>query len=102
MLLGEKNKKGEKIAKDEDRPRITDLLVDLYEQERLDSHIVDAWMWAAVAYKEAEKLWESLKWTYRAEEGVLIHEGPRNEGSIRMANLLEELSLGVGLEEAEE
>lgn len=76
--------------------------MDLYAQERLDSHIVDAWMWAAYAYKEAGKLWEALRWTYRAEEGVLVHEGPRNEGSVRMGNLIEELGLELGLEEAEE
>lgn len=96
VLLGAKSN-GKKVATDEDKPKIAEFLIDLYEQERLDSHIVDAWMWAAVVNKQVGRAWEAMKWIYRSQEGILIHEGPRNEGSERMANMVEEVGESLGL-----
>ena len=56
-------------------------------------------MWAAVSLQKAGRKWEALRWAYRSEEGVMIHEGPRNGGGVRMGNLVWDLGVGLGLEE---
>ncbi|CAG8961367.1 hypothetical protein HYFRA_00013828 [Hymenoscyphus fraxineus] len=98
LLLGETKLKGNTTPSAGEKTKIAELLVDLYEQERLVSHIVDAWMWAAQTHKEAGNSWESLRWTYRSEEGSLIHEGPRNEAATRMGNLVQKISEEVGVD----
>ncbi|KAG9228295.1 hypothetical protein BJ875DRAFT_527639 [Amylocarpus encephaloides] len=99
VLAGTKNRTDNRVTTDEEKPKMAELLVDLYEQERLYSHVADAWMWVALLYQKAGKKWEALKWTYRSEEGILIHEGPGNHGPTRMSNMIFDLSVQLGLED---
>ncbi|KAG9247959.1 hypothetical protein BJ878DRAFT_413818 [Calycina marina] len=64
-----------------------ELLVSLYEQERLDSSMEEPYRLAALANAKLGKVWEVVKWTMKATEAMIISEGSR----ARMVDELAEL-----------
>ncbi|KUJ08751.1 SET domain-containing protein [Mollisia scopiformis] len=93
--------KGKKGAKVGGSPEIAELLVGLFEQERLYASIVDAYRVAALAYAAKGMEWRAVMWAMRAVEAGLIHDGPRGAGVLDMKRLLtaprEHWSWGVKL-----
>ena len=70
-------------------------LVSLYEQERLDAHIADAWRLAAKVYQRMGRKWEALRWANKALEGFIVNEGPRSAQVVEIRMLIREVSEGV-------
>ena len=56
-----------------------ELLVSLYEQEKLYGAMEDPYRIAALSYAKAGKVWEAVKWTMKATEAFLIAEGSREK-----------------------
>jgi hypothetical protein len=99
LLSGARKRAGNKADIRAEEIDMAELLADLMEQERLYSHIVEAWTWLAVTNKRAGKKWEALKWAHKAQEGALIQEGPASEQMRIMENMIYELAESVGLED---
>lgn len=55
---------------------MAELLVSLYEQERLYASISDAYRLAALAYSSVGNEWLAVKWAMKALEGALILDEP--------------------------
>ncbi|CZR54914.1 uncharacterized protein PAC_04799 [Phialocephala subalpina] len=69
-------------------PEMAELLVGLYEQERLYASVADAYRIAALAYAAKGMEWKAVMWAMRAVEAGLIHDGPRGDGVLDMKRLL--------------
>lgn len=57
-------------------PGLAELLVALYEQERLWGSMVWVYRMAALSHAAAGREWEALKWGFRALDAGLIDSGP--------------------------
>ena len=60
-------------------PAMAELLISLYEQERLYATIFDAYVLAARAYSSVADQYTALKYAYKAIEVGLINSGPRDK-----------------------
>ncbi|KAF8854581.1 SET domain-containing protein [Acephala macrosclerotiorum] len=69
-------------------PEMAELLVGLYDQERLYASVADAYRVAALAYSARGMEWKAVMWGMRAVEAGLIHDGPRGDGVLDMKRLL--------------
>ena len=69
-------------------PEMAELLVSLYEQERLYASIADGYTLAALAYNAVGNEWMAVKYAMRAVEIGLIHSGPRDEDLVLMKELI--------------
>jgi len=56
-----------------------ELLVSLYEQEKLYGAMEDPYRIAALSFAKVGKVWEAIKWTMKATEAFLIAEGSREK-----------------------
>lgn len=66
-----------------------ELLVSLYEQERLHAGVTEAYRLAALSYSAVGNEWMAVKWAMKAVETGLINDGPI-DGNVRdMERLLE-------------
>ena len=54
-----------------------ELLVSLYEQERLTGSMEEPYRIAAMSYAKAGRIWEAVKWAMKATDAYLITEGSR-------------------------
>ena len=59
-------------------PAMADLLVSLYEQERLYASIADAYRLAALAYNAVGNEWTAVKYAMKAVEVGIINSGPQD------------------------
>jgi len=82
-LILQLNKEFEKITSSskviQDMISKAELLVSLYEQEKLYGAMEDPYRIAALSYAKAGKVWEAVKWTMKATEAFLIAEGSREK-----------------------
>jgi hypothetical protein len=82
-------------------PEMAELLISLYEQERLTATVADAYRLAAWSYAAVGNEWIAKKWAMKAVETGLINDGPRDEGvkdiQLLLANMTEHWSWGVNL-----
>jgi hypothetical protein len=64
---------------------IAELLISLYEQERLWASVADGYRLAALCAASVGNNWRAVKWAMRAVETGLIHDGPGDEevGDVR-------------------
>jgi hypothetical protein len=69
-------------------PEMAELLVSLYEQERLSATVVDAYRLAALSYSAVANEWMATKWAMQAVEVGLINDGPGDENVRDMIRLL--------------
>jgi hypothetical protein len=60
-----------------DAPAMAELLISLYEQEKLSGSIADGYRLAALCHASVGNEWLALKWAMKAVEAGLIHDGPR-------------------------
>jgi hypothetical protein len=67
---------------------MAELLVSLYEQERLISTVADAYRLAALSYASMGKEWTAMRWAMKAVEVGLINDGPQDKGLRDMKRLL--------------
>jgi len=67
---------------------MADLLVSLYEQERLCAGIADGYRLAALVYASIGNEWRAVKWAMMAADIGLIHDGPEDEGVLDVRRLL--------------
>ena len=58
---------------------IAELLISLYEQERLWASVADGYRLAALCAASVGNNWRAVKWAMRAVETGLIHDGPGDE-----------------------
>jgi len=56
-----------------------ELLVSLYEQERLSGAMEDPYRIAALSFARVGRVWEAVKWTMKATEAFMIAEGSRDK-----------------------
>jgi len=68
-----------------------DLLVSLYEQERLSGSMEDAYRIAALSYAKSRKGWQAMKWAMKATEAHLFTELSRERVVGEMAELNDRL-----------
>jgi hypothetical protein len=98
-----KNTTAEETSQNREKEtEIAELIISLYEQERVTAHIADAFRYAARAYKRAGKHWEALKWGYKAEESGLIYEGPESTKARMMRGLVWGEREALGLKDDED
>lgn len=90
--LGEsdENEQRDRTRKVKGTPEMAELLVSLYEQERLHASIADAYRLAALSYSAVGNEWMAVKWAMKAVETGLIHDGPREEQVLDMERFLDD------------
>lgn len=69
-------------------PEMAELLISLYEQERLYASVAEAYRLAALSYSAVGNEWVAVKWAMKAVETGLIHDGPRGGEVLDMKRLL--------------
>jgi hypothetical protein len=67
-----------------------ELLVELYEIERLDAGIADGHRIAALGYSSVGREWEAKRWAVKALEGLVIGEGPGHRETRDMRRLVKQ------------
>lgn len=67
---------------------MADLLISLYDQERLHASISDGYRLAALVYSSLGNEWRAVKWAMRAVDTGLIHDGPDDQNILDMRRLL--------------
>lgn len=67
---------------------MAELLVSLYEQERLSATVADGYRIAALSYAAVGQEWTATKWAMKAVEAGLINDGPGDVGLRDMKRLL--------------
>jgi hypothetical protein len=72
-----------------DAPAMAELLVSLYEQERLSGSIAEGYKLAALCYASLGNEWLALKWAMKAVEAGLIYDGPRSPEVRDMQRMLD-------------
>ncbi|KAI0127425.1 hypothetical protein BJ170DRAFT_683268 [Xylariales sp. AK1849] len=70
-------------------PEMAELLLSLYEQERLDSRIYEPYMYAAIEYSAAGQVWPAIKYARLALQHGFIASGYDGEDSYDMGILAE-------------
>ncbi|CAN8096393.1 unnamed protein product [Discula destructiva] len=71
-------------------PQMADLFVSLYEQERLDGSIYEAYAFAAIEWNGVGEPWEAVRYARLAIEYGLAAVGPRDEDVVEMSELAED------------
>jgi hypothetical protein len=71
-------------------PEMAQLLISLYDQERLYVSVADAYVLAARAYKAVGNELMAVKYAMKAVELGIIHEGPKDEDVKDMWELVNE------------
>jgi hypothetical protein len=71
-------------------PGMADLMVSLYEQERLYGPISEAYTFAAIEYNGVGDLWTSQKYARLAVEAGLLYGGPADKDVKQMQQLLKD------------
>jgi len=69
-------------------PEMAELLVSLYEQERLSATVADGYRLAALSYSAVANEWMATKWAMQAVEVGLINDGAGDENVSDMMRLL--------------
>ena len=67
---------------------MAELLVSLYEQEKLYASIADGYRLAALVHSSIGNEWRAVKWAILAANVGLIHDGPEDEEVLDMRRLL--------------
>jgi hypothetical protein len=67
---------------------MVDLLISLYEQERLHASIADGYRLAALISASIGNEWRAVKWAMMAVDTGLIHDGPDDDEILDMRRLL--------------
>jgi SET domain len=67
---------------------MVDMLISLYEQERLHASIADGYRLAALVYASIGNEWRAVKWAMMAADIGLIHDGPEDEDILDVRRLL--------------
>ncbi|KAJ4391886.1 SET domain-containing protein 5 [Gnomoniopsis smithogilvyi] len=71
-------------------PQMADLFVSLYEQERLDGSIHEAYAFAAIEWNGVGEPWQAVRYARLAIEYGLAAVGPRDQDVIEMKSLTED------------
>jgi hypothetical protein len=66
---------------------MAELLISLYEQERMESRIYEAYMYAAVEYNGVGEPWLAVKYASLAIQHGFIAGGPTGEDHYNLATL---------------
>ena len=72
-----------------DAPAMAELLISLYEQEKLSGGVADGYRLAALCHASVGNDWSTLKWAMKAVEAGLIYDGPRSREVKDMNRLLD-------------
>jgi hypothetical protein len=67
---------------------MAELLVSLYEQERLHASIADGYRLAALCYASFGNEWRAVKWAMKAVDTGLIYDGPSDAELLDVKRLL--------------
>ena len=68
-------------------PQMADLMVSLYEQERLSGSIYEAYTCAAIEWNGAGEPWQAVRYARLAIEAGLASAGPKDRDVIEMTKL---------------
>lgn len=71
-------------------PQMADLFVSLYEQERLDGSIYEAYAFAAIEWNGVGEPWNAVRYARLAIEYGLAAVGPKDRDVIEMKKLAED------------
>jgi SET domain len=71
-----------------DAMEMADLLVSLYEQERLHASVADGYRLAALVSASLGNEWRAVKWAMKAVDTGLIHDGPDDDELLDVRRLL--------------
>lgn len=71
-------------------PQMADLMVSLYEQERLDGAIYEAYAFAAIEWNGVGEPWKAVRYARLAIEFGLAAVGPKDRDVIEMMQLAED------------
>jgi hypothetical protein len=71
-----------------DALEMADLLVSLYEQERLHASVADGYRLAALVSASLGNEWRAVKWAMKAVDTGLIHDGPDDDELLDVRKLL--------------
>lgn len=71
-------------------PQMADLFISLYEQERMQSTIYEAYTFAAIEWNGVGEPWTAVKYARLAIEYGLPSVGPRDRDVIEMRALAED------------
>ena len=100
-LIVQLNKEFEGISRSskaiEDMIPKAEVLVSLYDQEKLYGAMEDPYRIAALSFMKAGRVWEAVKWTMKATEAFLIAEG----NSQSMVNDMKEMGQLPELQEGD-
>lgn len=69
-------------------PQMAELMVSLYQQERLDLMLYEAFTYAAIEYNGVGEPWMATKYARLAVEYGLASVGPKDNDVIEMDNLV--------------
>jgi len=71
-------------------PEIAELLISLYQQERLDASLATAYKYAAETYSSFGKKWEAIKYARLSVEMSMLDKGFRDGDAAEMRKMSEE------------
>lgn len=71
-------------------PQMADLFVSLYEQERLDGSIYEAYAFAAIEWNGVGEPWNAVRYARLAIEYGLVAVGSRDRDVVEMKKLAED------------
>jgi hypothetical protein len=71
-------------------PQMADLMVSLYQQERLDGMMYEALTYAALEWNGVGEPWTATKWARLAVEHGLAAVGPRDNDVVEMQKLIKD------------
>jgi len=80
--------RGEARGSVRDVLEMAELLVSLYEQERLHASVADGYRLAALCAASVGNEWRAVKWGMKAVDTGLIHDGPGDEEIFDVRRLL--------------
>lgn len=71
-------------------PQMADLMVSLYQQERLSGSIYEAYTFAAIEWNGAGEPWNAVRYARLAIEAGLASAGPKDRDVVEMVKLADD------------